>query len=80
MINVDDKEFKELCKIIRRYVNFKKVLYFIDKKIGEEFYQKQEAYYKLNLQNHDHNDGHDHHESGNCCGESVLNNTSKLTK
>jgi len=69
-IQVQEKDFKELCNIIRRYVNFKKVLYYIDKGISEEFCSKQEAFFQKKKENPEFIN-----ISGGCCGESILNNT-----
>lgn len=95
LINLTEQDFKELCHIIKRYVNLKKVLYYIDKSISEEFMKKQDAYFQLKKMESDkkkkecclESDGHNHFHKenseefvGGCCGESILNNQSKNSK
>lgn len=63
---LSDSNYKDLIKIIKKYVNLYKSLHLIDASLASEFKKKQETFHKKDS-NKDH--------SANCC-ESVVNNQS----
>jgi len=66
---LDKEGFNDFIIILRRYINLKKVIYFIDKALAEEFSNKQQAFFNKLHHSHSEQQG-----DGGCCGESELNN------
>lgn len=77
LIEVNDEVKHKLINILSRYVNFKKVLHNIDKGICDEFYKKQNYYYKITIENNKCKESTNHNHSTGTCGDSIINNKSK---
>ncbi len=67
---------KSLIKIIKKYINFFKILHFIDPVIATEFQKKQEYFLsKLHKdpKSQKKDESHSHNQSGGCCNHKINN-------
>lgn len=67
---LDSDSFTKYCRLVKKYINLRKVLFHVDKKIAEDFFNKQIAFYEKKFG--------DKSINKSCCEESILNQESKL--
>lgn len=73
---LSNEEIKPFIKIIKKYTNLFKALYFLDPSAASEFKRKQEYYYNEKHINKEHNHNH---ESGSSCCSSKIDKKSNTT-
>src|ERR1700735_5496500 len=72
-LEIDLNKKNDLIKIIKRYSNLFKSLYYIDQAIAAEFKKKQEIFFNEKHKNrthkHKHEDKNDEKSSHSCCNK-----------